>query len=186
MIEEWRAVAIDDGRYRDRYEVSNTGQVRASPSVHVGGSKPGRILFQATDNKGYRQVYLYFSRRQHTVKVARLVAVAFLGPRPDGLTINHIDGDKGNNHIENLEYITHQENINHALLNIRGNWHIINGEKLTLADAVAKYGAPGVTAKVVRRRVNRYKWTVEHAIKTPIGRTGRPTDDVIASRQRQS
>jgi hypothetical protein len=39
---------------------------------------------------------------------------AFVGPRPDGHEVNHIDGDRENNHLANLEYVTHAENITHA------------------------------------------------------------------------
>jgi hypothetical protein len=47
-------------------------------------------------------------------KVAHLVAEAFIGPRPLGFVTNHIDGDKTNNHFQNLEWVTYGENNRHA------------------------------------------------------------------------
>lgn len=51
------------------------------------------------------------------------VAHAFLGPRPEGKEVNHIDGNKSNNHFSNLEYVTHSENIKHSydVLGRKGN-----------------------------------------------------------------
>lgn len=40
-----------------------------------------------------------------------LVAEAFIGPRPDGLEVHHIDHDRMNPRVDNLEYVTHQENV---------------------------------------------------------------------------
>lgn len=47
-------------------------------------------------------------------RVSHLVTAAFLGEKPQGICVNHIDGDKANDNIENLEYVTHSENTAHA------------------------------------------------------------------------
>lgn len=60
--------------------------------------------------------YLRVSPRQRAVMVHRLVALAFLGPPPDGKTqVNHVDGDPSNNSITNLEYVTPSENVRHSI-----------------------------------------------------------------------
>lgn|GEM_PF-6947549 len=182
MSEHWRPICINNGKYADRYDISDYGRVRASLTCRVGGSRPGRVLFQSRDTKGYPQVIIYCGK-PHTIKVHRLVATAFLGERGD-LTVNHIDGDKTNNKVTNLEYVSNVENTRHALRTIRNQWYLVDGRKLTLGEAVEAYGGTGVTEKVARRRIHRNKWEPVYAIKTPIGHTGRPTADIVASRPR--
>ena len=72
-----------------------------------------RKLFK--NNSGYLMV----TDRDRDAKtknyyVHRIVAEAFIGEIPKGMAVNHIDGDKTNNHIRNLEIITYSENIRHA------------------------------------------------------------------------
>ena len=109
VAEEWRAAVGWEGLY----EVSSLGQVRG---VRRAGSH-GRALFQGTDNKGYRQVGLYRNQRCTTVKVHRLVACAFLGPRGSRQQVNHRDCVKAHNEASNLEYVSALENVRHAIEN---------------------------------------------------------------------
>jgi len=90
-----------------RYEASNTGLIRNAKTLQI-------LKFQ-NDIHGY---YILTCRpepkHQVNVRVHRAVAEAFLGKCPDGLVVNHKDGNKKNNNIENLEYITSSENNQHA------------------------------------------------------------------------
>ena len=63
---------------------------------------------------GYMQVGLSIDGKTATRYVHGLVAEAFLGLRPTGYDVNHIDGDKANNAVLNLEYCTRSENHRHA------------------------------------------------------------------------
>jgi uncharacterized protein YjiS (DUF1127 family) len=63
------------------------------------------------DNDGYLHVVLSTGGRLHTIKVQRLVALHFLGPKPDGMVVCHNDGDKLNNSVWNLRYDTQAANI---------------------------------------------------------------------------
>lgn len=72
----------------------------------------GRVLRPQPHNNGYRTVSP--DGRKHKT-IHSLVAAAFLGPRPDGCDVNHIDGDKTNNAASNLEYVTRKENMQHAM-----------------------------------------------------------------------
>lgn len=76
----------------------------------------GRILKPRTVGAGYLQVTLSKGTKatRHNFYIHRLVAAAFIGPRPDRMEVNHIDGHKDNNTPENLEYITHSEQLLHA------------------------------------------------------------------------
>ena len=95
--------------YEGHYQVSNFGRVK---SLKKYGGKNSRIL-KSADSKGFRQVVLWLNRKSPSRKVHQLVAVAFLGHQVDGhnRVINHIDGDKANNHVSNLEIVTHRENV---------------------------------------------------------------------------
>ena len=62
-------------------------------------------------NKGYPYVKI----DGKSMAVHRVVSTVFMGEKPNGYTVNHIDGNKKNNHVSNLEYISNEENYNHAL-----------------------------------------------------------------------
>lgn len=116
--EQWK----DIPGYEGLYQASNYGQIRSLDNIqHVmfrGKSviklKHGKIIKQGKHRGGYVLVWLSKngSVRAHTVH--RLVAETFL-PNPDELPeINHIDGNKKNNAITNLEWVSRSENLNHA------------------------------------------------------------------------
>lgn len=109
--ETWRDIAGWEGVY----QVSDHGRVRRHIDYKGRHSSPGRIFTASLCPKGYPQVGLHRAPKTHTIKIHRLVAAAFLGPRQDGMQVNHIDGCKTNNHIDNLEYVTPSENALHAL-----------------------------------------------------------------------
>lgn len=86
-----------------KYEVSNLGRVR--------NKKTGKVLKSVTNSHGYKIVCLY-NEKGKTFRVHRLVLNAFTNPSE--LQVNHIDEDKTNNRLENLEWVTCKENINHG------------------------------------------------------------------------
>lgn len=95
------------------YEVSNLGRV-----CSFKGKYP-KILKLRKDRYGYPIVGIYSGRKKVVKKVHQLVAKAFV-PNPENkLEVNHIDEDKLNNTAENLEWVTHRENINHGIGNKR-------------------------------------------------------------------
>lgn len=108
-IEEWRPVV----GYEGWYEVSDLGRVKRV----VGGSSKtyvGKILKPVLFPDGYHQVGLSVNGRAKMRKIHHLVMAAFVGPRPEGYQINHIDGIKTHNRLSNLEYATAKENAQHA------------------------------------------------------------------------
>lgn len=96
--EEWRSVP----GYDRRYQVSSLGRVRSC----LNGKH--RVL-TPQNNRGYRTIKL--GRGHVTCYLHKVVALAFLGPKPEGLEIDHIDGDRANNRVDNLRYLTHAQNM---------------------------------------------------------------------------
>lgn len=120
MKESWQPVQ----GYEGLYEVSDQGRVWSVDRVVERKSKwgtmsklrvKGRILQPLNMNSGYPAANLSKGGKPKIYYVHSLVACAFIGPRPAGLQINHKDCDKYNNAVENLEYITHAENVEHAV-----------------------------------------------------------------------
>lgn len=104
--------------YEGRYQVSSLGRVRSldRTTKHKDGkitSHRGRVLKQQTNNKGYRMVSFSGGPRKSWA-VHRLVLETFLPDRELHLHCNHIDGNKDNNCLTNLEWITNLENQRHA------------------------------------------------------------------------
>lgn len=108
LKEEWRPVV----GYESHYEVSNAGRVRRTAVAN--GATVGKVRSAALLKIGYYAVGLSRDNKRRTMYVHDLVASAFLGPRPTKFQVNHIDGDKKNNEVANLEYVSHRENARHA------------------------------------------------------------------------
>jgi hypothetical protein len=75
------------------------------------------ILKPSLCKKGYLRVYLSIGSKKHTKKVHRLIALTFIDNPDKKETVNHIDCNKLNNHVSNLEWMTNQENMRHAFDN---------------------------------------------------------------------
>lgn len=121
--EEWRPVV----GYEALYSVSSYGRIRRdAPGPRT---YPGKILKVQHNGRGYLHVQLSKNNRQRHIPVHRLVAAAFLGPA-NGLQVNHMDLNKSNNRLDNLEYVTHSENMQHAFDHGRGRLGPTRGVRL--------------------------------------------------------
>lgn len=122
------------------YEVSNVGSVR--------NTKTGNMLKVATNNSGYKLVCLSHKNKKQTGYIHRLVAEAFINTNLDTRTsvVNHIDGNKSNNTIKNLEWATYTDNAMHgrARLKIKAEQatillDLLEQMELDQIDKVVKY-----------------------------------------------
>lgn len=109
--------------YEGFYQVSNLGQVRRIGPAK--GATVGKILVpieqfvERKTREPYTMLTVRLSRggQVKSYVIACLVAEAFIGPKPDGMQVNHKDTDPSNNVSWNLEYVTNQGNALHASRN---------------------------------------------------------------------
>lgn len=117
MKEEWRDVL----NYIGRYQVSNFGRVKSLSYEYVDSRghrrvNKGRVLKNVEDRHGYHVVCLHnINQKNH--KVHRLVALAFIDNPEELPIINHRNGVKTDNTVDNLEWCSYKYNTNHAFQN---------------------------------------------------------------------
>lgn len=113
-MEKWLPIK----EYEGLYEVSSYGRVRSLDALvnnrYGQRMRRGRILSLVEDRAGYLQVQLS-NGKVRPAKVHRLVARAFIGEPPhETAHVNHVDFDKANNRVTNLEWCNALENIQHS------------------------------------------------------------------------
>lgn len=107
MEELWKDVV----GYNGKYQVSNRGSVR---SLSYAGQGICKLRKLEITSRGYCQLSLYIEGVRKVHSVHRLVAEAFI-PNPGNLPeVNHIDENKSNNYVENLEWCTRKYNVNYG------------------------------------------------------------------------
>lgn len=130
--------------------------------------KDGRILKTKKGTTGYYQLNTYHSGKKKTFLIHRLVASAFI-PNPNNLPeVNHKDGNKGNNHFTNLEWVSRSANIKHgidtglikkSMIERTGKRHFrsipvimynINGEAITFESTGDAARKTGLSAKSIQ------------------------------------
>lgn len=158
--EDWRIIT----EYPN-YAVSNKGRVM--------NLKTKRLLKQSPNSHGYMNLCLWKNNKQKHFLVHRLVYMYFYDDFDfDGYVINHIDGNKTNNNIENLEKITYQENNMHAVYVIKTNKNTkevaqctLRGEEVqrfsSIAEASRQTGINNIS-RAIRKDTTAggYKWKI--------------------------
>lgn len=121
MEEIWKDIKEFEGKY----QISNLGKVKSIDRkiLQFNGFNntyklyKGKILKPYISNRGYLKVILYDKQKKRTVNIHRLVAETFI-PNPDNLSqVNHIDENKQNNYVNNLEWCDSSYNINYGSRN---------------------------------------------------------------------
>lgn len=142
--------------YEGIYQASKLGQIKSLKRPFV---KKDRILKPRYCQKGYVQAILLKNKIEKSYKVHRLVMLAFVGPSKLG--VNHKNGIKNDNRLENLEYSTAKQNTNHAWAT--GLAWVKSGEshpnsKLTTEQAIEIFTSPLGPTKLGR------KYNVHHSV----------------------
>lgn len=135
MKENWKDIL----GYKGIYQVSNFGNVKTlsrTASHFRGGNRlvNEKQLKQNKDGAGYLCVGLYLNGKQIKKPVHRIVAECFLNPIESNvkIVVDHIDNNKLNNNIENLQYITHRENTYKEKVN-KGKFKGVTGVSFSKA-----------------------------------------------------
>ena len=144
MNEEWR----DIKGYEGLYQVSNLGRVKSLPRERRNRQgyyyTKEKILKQTNTSTGYKKVELFNGTRK-SYKVHRLVAQAFLNNEYNKPQVNHKDGNKINNNVNNLEWVTGSKNIIHAYkTGLNPNMKTLNDD-----DIIYKYTIEGLNMKEI-------------------------------------
>jgi hypothetical protein len=106
IMEVWKSINIDGCNFESLYSVSNTGRVR--------NNKIGRLYASCPNSRGYIIVCLIKYGFRKTFQVHRLVATAFIDNSEKLPQVNHINGNRADNRVENLEWCTNSYNTKHG------------------------------------------------------------------------
>ena len=153
-MEEWRPVLGFEGYY----EVSNTGLIR---SLH--NHSAWKTLKQSRDKDGYRTVHLSNGIHSKRIGVHRLVASAFVEGYFDGADVDHKDNNRENNNADNLQWITHRENV---LKSILASNHVCTRD-------ISGENNPNYGNTTLRERYARDKELAKEKQSRPRGKNGR-------------
>lgn len=144
MNEIWKDIV----GYEGQYQVSNLGNII---SLNYGRSGKPHLMKPTITHDGYYRVHIGGKKHPLMKTVHILVAKAFI-PNPDNKPqVNHIDGDKTNNCVTNLEWVTGKENIHHAIVNgLRkpDNHVYLKGEHHYASKPVVQYDLNGNYVKL--------------------------------------
>ena len=160
--EEWRATVGIDG-----YQVSDFGRVRRIKQE--GGAKAGYVLKHQFDTQGYPMVHLWVSGVRYARKVHRLVAEAFLGPKPSPKHgVAHWDGNPLNPRLSNLRWATHKENhhdrYRHGNLPIGSKANMARLKERDIPE-IRKLRERGLTLLEIAKLFQVHRETIGHIIR---------------------
>lgn len=137
MDEIWK----DIKGYEGLYQVSNLGRVKSLDTIdRLHRKHKSNIKHQCNNGNGYLIVNLKHNGKQKNHLVHRIVATTFLENPDNKREVNHKDGNKQNNCVDNLEFVTRSENIKHAFkMGLNKNLKGVNHPKFKLTIEQVKF-----------------------------------------------
>lgn len=155
MEEIWKDVP----EYEGIYQVSSLGKVRSLDMQVWSGTvyynKNGRVLRAGINKSKYYSVVLCKDRIQKSYDVHRLVAITFIENKLNKRAVNHIDSDKLNNCVSNLEWVTDRENNSHR--------HLQNDKRTSKYIGVFKWKYSDLWVALMGKNKRKYFKTEEEA-----------------------
>jgi hypothetical protein len=123
-MENWK----DIPNYEGLYQINENGDVK---SINYKNTNKEGILKPCINTSGYKMVVLMKNNKRKSYYIHKLVAITFLNHKPCGMkqVINHIDFNKLNNNLNNLEIITQVENVNKRRIKTSSNYEGVSFHK---------------------------------------------------------
>ena len=137
MQEIWKDIKGFEGMY----QVSNLGRVRSVDRFDsIGRLQKGNIKAIRDNGKGYKVVQMYKDNKPKICYIHRLVATAFIDNPDNKPEVHHIDSDRSNNKLENLQWVTSKENNNFPehIESMKKNPNWLKNSKSAMAKAREK------------------------------------------------
>ena len=170
-MEKWKSIKD----YEGIYEISNLGNIKSLQRLierpkEVGSfTQSERILKPSKCLGGYNGVTLVINTKKKRHLVHRLVAAAFLNNKFNHKYVNHIDGNRHNNNVNNLEWCTQSHNKKHSynlgLSDKKGtNHHLTKFKEQDIIDIRSKYENEGMLQKEISKIYNVNKSTIWHIV----------------------
>ena len=123
---------------------------RVSEKGYVQNKKTGRILKASPDRRGYMTVGLSKDGKHHTRRVHKLVGKAFLKqPSKEAWQLDHINGDKRDCSVSNLEYVTPGENMRRAYANGLNHWEGYNERPVRIVETGEVFKSQAECARAI-------------------------------------
>ena len=170
--EIWRPVV----GYEGLYEVSNFGRVKSLARLDSIGRIVVEKILKTSLRSGYPSISLCKNGIIKSATVHRLVWEAFNGPIPEGMEVNHIDQNQQNNHLENLNILTHTDNLKWGSRLELVSAALTNSPKLS--KPVIQYDLEGnivqewPSAAEAARQLNLFKTNISAACNGKVSQTG--------------
>lgn len=140
MIHDERIQTINDF---PNYDISSDG--------YIVNKHTNRIIKSSPDRCGYSTVHLYRDGKWYTKRVHRLVAETFSEcPNDESWQVNHINGDKRDNRLDNLEYVTPSENMYHAYANGLNHWVGYNERPVRIIETGEVFRSQAECARAIK------------------------------------
>lgn len=161
--EIWRPIPLTNGWY----EASNIGRIRRLPRTRVGRAGgicplPFKVMgIRVNCRNGYCSTAI----NGITHRVHKLVMLAFVGPYPDGMEVNHINGVRTDNRLCNLEYVTRSQNRLHQYHVLKSPHPSITISNETIKEIRAAYAAGEGSYAKLAIRFNMSHWYIRDIVK---------------------